>query len=64
LKFASTSGWPAFLLEKDIWVVLALQILTFKGGTSLSISKAGAHNPVQNVRSRFNYNQRQAMVQG
>jgi hypothetical protein len=40
------SGWPAFLLEKDIWVVWALQILgtdqqllrslTFKGGTSLS----------------------------
>jgi len=39
------SGWPAFLLEKDIWVVWALQILgrdqqllqslTFKGGTSL-----------------------------
>ena len=69
---AAESGWPAFLLEKDIWVVWALQILgtdqqllrslTFKGGTSLS--KAGAHNPVQNNRSRFNYNQRQAMVQG
>jgi hypothetical protein len=43
---AAESGWPAFLLEKDIWVVWALQILgtdqrllqshTFKGGTSLS----------------------------
>ena len=43
---AGESGWPAFLLEKDIWVVWALQILgrdqqllpslTFKGGTSLS----------------------------
>ena len=43
---ASESGWPAYLLEKDIWVVWALQILgtdqqllqslTFKGGTSLS----------------------------
>jgi len=40
------SGKPAFLLEKDIWMVWALQILgteqqllqslTFKGGTSLS----------------------------
>ena len=44
---AAESGWPAFLLEKDLWVVWALQILgtdqqllqslTFKGGTSLSI---------------------------
>jgi hypothetical protein len=43
---AAISGWPAFLLEKDIWVVWALRILgtdqqllqslTFKGGTSLS----------------------------
>jgi hypothetical protein len=43
---AAESGWPAFLLEKDIWVVWALQILgtdqqllqslTFKGGISLS----------------------------
>ncbi len=43
---ASESGWPADLLEKDIWVVWALQalgadealreVLTFKGGTSLS----------------------------
>lgn len=43
---AAESGWPAFLLEKDIWVVWALQILgtdqqllqslTFKGGSSLS----------------------------
>ena len=43
---ASESGWPAYLLEKDIWVVWALQTLgadeqllaslTFKGGTSLS----------------------------
>ena len=43
---ASESGWPAYLLEKDIWVVWALQSLgadeqllaslTFKGGTSLS----------------------------
>ena len=59
---AAESGWPAFLLEKDIWVVWVLQSLTFKGGTSLF--KAGAHNPVQNDRSRFNYNQRQVMVQG
>lgn len=38
---AAESGWPAYLLEKDIWVVWALQILgadqqllrslTFKG---------------------------------
>jgi hypothetical protein len=43
---AAASGWPAYLLEKDIWVVWALQslgadeqllaFLTFKGGTSLS----------------------------
>jgi hypothetical protein len=43
---AAESGWPAYLLEKDIWVVWALQCLgadeqllaslTFKGGTSLS----------------------------
>jgi hypothetical protein len=43
---AAESGWPANLLEKDIWVVWALQALgteqqlletlTFKGGTSLS----------------------------
>ncbi|MFM7653695.1 MAG: nucleotidyl transferase AbiEii/AbiGii toxin family protein, partial [Vulcanococcus sp.] len=43
---AAESGWPAYLLEKDIWVVWALQSLgadaqllaslTFKGGTSLS----------------------------
>ena len=43
---ASESGWPAYLLEKDVWVVWALQslgadeellaALTFKGGTSLS----------------------------
>ena len=43
---AAASGWPAYLLEKDIWVVWALQCLgaderlraslTFKGGTSLS----------------------------
>lgn len=43
---AAASGWPAYLLEKDIWVVWALQSLgadeqllaslTFKGGTSLS----------------------------
>jgi len=33
---APQSGWPAFLLEKDIWVVWALKSLTFKGGTSLS----------------------------
>lgn len=43
---AAESGWPANLLEKDIWVVWALQtlgtepqlleMLTFKGGTSLS----------------------------
>ncbi|MFM7549306.1 MAG: nucleotidyl transferase AbiEii/AbiGii toxin family protein [Cyanobacteriota bacterium] len=43
---AATSGWPANLLETDIWVVWALQslgteqqllkTLTFKGGTSLS----------------------------
>lgn len=43
---AGESGWPAYLLEKDIWVVWALQALcadeqlrqalTFKGGTSLS----------------------------
>jgi len=43
---ASEGGWPAYLLEKDIWVVWALQTLgadeqllaslTFKGGTSLS----------------------------
>jgi antitoxin component of MazEF toxin-antitoxin module len=59
---AAESGSPAFLLEKDIWVVWALQSLTFKGGTLLF--KVGAHNPVQNDRSRFNYNQRQAMVQG
>ena len=41
---AAESGWPANLLEKDIWVVWALQALgaeqqlletlTFKGGTS------------------------------
>jgi hypothetical protein len=24
---AAESGWPAYLLEKDIWVVWALQIL-------------------------------------
>ncbi|GHU15143.1 hypothetical protein AGMMS50225_28180 [Betaproteobacteria bacterium] len=46
LEYASErSGRPAHLLEKDIWVVWALQILfasplaaelTFKGGTSLS----------------------------
>ncbi len=42
---ASQSGWPAYLLEKDIWVVHALHLLfnapfgehlAFKGGTSLS----------------------------
>ena len=43
---AAESGWPAYLLEKDIWVVWALQSLgadeqllaslTFKRGTSLS----------------------------
>jgi hypothetical protein len=43
---AATSGWLANLLEKDIWVVWALDVLgtneqlletlTFKGGTSLS----------------------------
>ena len=42
---AGRSGRPAHLLEKDIWVVLALGViygsplensLTFKGGTSLS----------------------------
>ena len=43
---AAESGWPANLLEKDIWVVWALQTLgtqqqlletpTFTGGTSLS----------------------------
>ena len=43
---AAESCWPAYLLEKDIWVVWALQSLgadeqllaslTFKGGTSLS----------------------------
>ena len=43
---AAESGWPANLLEKDIWVVWALQTLgteqqlletlTFKRGTSLS----------------------------
>lgn len=43
---AAKSGWPANLLEKDIWVVWPLQTLgtvqqlletlTFKGGTSLS----------------------------
>jgi len=43
---AAESGWTANLLEKDIWVVWALQTLgteqqlletlTFKGGTSLS----------------------------
>ena len=42
---ASRSGRPAYLLEKDLWVVLTLQALfsasfgerlTFKGGTSLS----------------------------
>ena len=43
---AAESGWPANLLEKDIWMVWALQTLgtekqlletlTFKGGTSLS----------------------------
>jgi hypothetical protein len=43
---AASSGWPACLLEKDIWVVWALEALgsnqtlldalTFKGGTSLS----------------------------
>lgn len=43
---AAESGWPANLLEKDIWVVWALHALgtepqlleklTFKGGTSLS----------------------------
>ena len=42
---ASASGRPAYLLEKDIWVVWALQMLfgepigaplVFKGGTSLS----------------------------
>ena len=43
---AAASGWPAYLLEKDIWLVWALQSLgadeqllaslTFKGGTSLS----------------------------
>jgi hypothetical protein len=42
---ASRSGWPAHLLEKDIWVVWALGVLfdapfagdlVFKGGTSLS----------------------------
>lgn len=47
---AAESGWPAYLLEKDIWVVWALQILgsdqqllqslTFKGGTSLSKAHA------------------------
>ena len=42
---ASESGRPAYLLQKDIWVVWALQTLfdapmgaplVFKGGTSLS----------------------------
>lgn len=43
---AATRGLPAYLLEKDIWVVWALEALgsdphlpktlTFKGGTSLS----------------------------
>jgi hypothetical protein len=43
---AAAAGWPAYLLEKDIWLVWALPILgtdqqllqslTFKGGTSLS----------------------------
>ena len=42
---ASRSGRPAYLLEKDIWVVQVLRVLfqteyaadlTFKGGTSLS----------------------------
>ena len=42
---ASASGRPAYLLEKDIWVVWALHMLfvdpigaplVFKGGTSLS----------------------------
>ncbi|MYA49861.1 MAG: nucleotidyl transferase AbiEii/AbiGii toxin family protein [Chloroflexi bacterium] len=42
---ASQTGRPAYLLEKDVWVVLTLQALlnsslgehlTFKGGTSLS----------------------------
>lgn len=43
---AAACGWPAYLLEKDVWVVWALQslgadekllaALTFKGGTSLS----------------------------
>ena len=43
---AAQSGWPAYLLEKDIWVVWALEALgadkqllaslTFKVGTSLS----------------------------
>lgn len=47
LTVAATSiGWPGYMLEKDVWVVWALnvlgadeklhQILTFKGGTSLS----------------------------
>ncbi len=46
LEFAaSKSGRPAHLLEKDVWVVLALSALfesllgehlVFKGGTSLS----------------------------
>lgn len=46
LTFASTAtGRPAFLLEKDLWVVWTLRalyesplgtVLTFKGGTSLS----------------------------
>ena len=42
---AGSLGRPAYLLEKDIWVVYSLQallqtpfadLLTFKGGTSLS----------------------------
>ena len=56
---ASRSGRPAHLLEKDVWVVWALQSLygapfadavVFKGGTSLSrgvdvLTDAAIHPP-------------------
>jgi hypothetical protein len=59
---ACESGWPAYRLEKDIWLVWALQtvgaveqlltFLTFKGGTSfprcpVSTTWAGHSAPVR-----------------
>ena len=59
LEFAaSESGRPAYLLEKDIWVVWALQTLfdaplgaplVFKGGTSLSKAYGAIHRFSEDV---------------